>query len=92
MTDKHDKPTVSILAYTGGVMKVPGWGNIVIDLSNLDASGGVTNLTATHDHKMLAASDSVVYLADGRITDIKDRDELNIKVGEIRQASLYSRT
>ena len=46
--DMRKLPTVSILAYTGGIMKVPGWGNIVIDLSNLDASGGVAILS-DHD-------------------------------------------
>ena len=39
--DMRKLPTVSILAYTGGIMKVPGWGNTVIDLANIDASGGV---------------------------------------------------
>jgi len=46
--DMRKLPTVSILAYTGGIMKVPGWGNIVIDLKNLDASGGVAILS-DHD-------------------------------------------
>ncbi len=46
--DMGKLPRVSILAYTGGIMKVPGWGNIVIDLSNLDASGGVAILS-DHD-------------------------------------------
>jgi hypothetical protein len=34
---------------------------------------------------MLAASDRVVYLTDGHITDIKRRDELNIRVGGIEE-------
>ena len=46
--DMRKLPTVSILAYTGGIMKVPGWGNIVIDLANIDASGGVAILS-DHD-------------------------------------------
>jgi len=37
-------PRVSILAYTGGIMKVPGWGNTVIDLASLDATDGVAIL------------------------------------------------
>ncbi len=36
-------PKVSILAYTGGVMRVPPWGNVVMDLAGLDASGGVAS-------------------------------------------------
>jgi len=46
--DMRKLPTVSILAYSGGIMKVPGWGNIVIDLANLDASHGVAILS-DHD-------------------------------------------
>jgi hypothetical protein len=41
-------PTVSIVAYTGGIMKVPGWGEIVIDLAGLDVAGGVAILS-DHD-------------------------------------------
>ena len=41
-------PRVNILAYTGGIMKVPGWGEIVIDLAGLDTSGGVAILS-DHD-------------------------------------------
>jgi putative ABC transport system ATP-binding protein len=44
---------------------------------------GKTIISATHDHKMLAASDRVVYLVDGRITDIKKQSELDIAVGGI---------
>ncbi|MEX0718639.1 MAG: hypothetical protein WD066_18745 [Planctomycetaceae bacterium] len=29
-------PTVSIVAYSGGLMNVPGWGSLVIDLAGLD--------------------------------------------------------
>lgn len=46
--DMGKLPRVSILAYTGGIMKVPGWGNTVIDLANIDASGGVAILS-DHD-------------------------------------------
>ena len=46
--DMRKLPTVSILAYSGGIMKVPGWGDVVIDLANLDASGGVAILS-DHD-------------------------------------------
>jgi putative ABC transport system ATP-binding protein len=44
-----------------------------------------TVISATHDHKMLAASDRVVYLVDGRITDIKKHSELDIAIGTISE-------
>ncbi len=31
-------PGVSIVAFTGGLMNVPGWGKLVIDLAGIDVS------------------------------------------------------
>lgn len=42
------QPRVSIIAYSGGVMSVPGWGPVAIDLTGLDASGRIA-LLADHD-------------------------------------------
>ncbi len=44
---------------------------------------GVTIITATHDHKMLAASDRVIWITDGQISRIQNREELDIRVGSI---------
>ena len=46
--DTRKLPAVSIIAYTGGIMKVPGWGDIVIDLAGLDVAGSVAILS-DHD-------------------------------------------
>jgi len=46
--DMRKLPAGSILAYSGGIMRVPGGGPIVIDLANLDVSGGVAILS-DHD-------------------------------------------
>lgn len=42
-------PAVTIVAYTGGVMAVPGWGPVVIDLSKLDSRAGQIGILADHD-------------------------------------------
>lgn len=42
------QPRVSIVAYSGGVMTVPGWGPVAIELAGLDASGQIA-LLADHD-------------------------------------------
>lgn len=44
---------------------------------------GVTIITATHDHKMLAASDRVIWITDGQVSRIERSEELDIKVGTI---------
>jgi len=52
-------------------------------LVRLQKERGVTVVTATHDMKMLDASDRVVWITDGRISRIQSRDELHIQVGSI---------
>jgi hypothetical protein len=42
-------PTVNIVAYTGGLMAVPGWGPIVLDLAGIDASAEQVSILADHD-------------------------------------------
>ncbi len=70
-----DEPTGNLDLKTGE--------EIIQMLEALKDELGVTVISATHDHKMLAASDRVVYLNDGKITDIKKRGELDISFGTI---------
>ncbi len=59
-------------------------GHEVIELlKRLKEERGVTIITATHDMKMLDASDRVVWITDGQVSRIQSRDELDIKVGSI---------
>lgn len=43
------QPSISIVAYTGGLMTVSGWGQVVIDLSATDTSAGQISILADHD-------------------------------------------
>ncbi len=70
-----DEPTGNLDLATGE--------EIIRLLERLKNEERVTVISATHDHKMLAASDRVVYLTDGRIVDIKKRGELQISIGTI---------
>lgn len=59
-------------------------GREIIDLLNhMKQEQGVTVITATHDMKMLAASDRVVWITDGQISRVQSREELDIRVGAI---------
>ena len=59
-------------------------GQEVIDrLARMSRDRGVTIISATHDHKMLAVSDRVVSIADGQIGKIELGSELEIDVGTI---------
>jgi len=70
-----DEPTGNLDLKTGEA--------IIALLSELKEEFGITIISATHDHKMLAASDRVIYLEDGRIVDTKTRDQLDISFGTI---------
>jgi putative ABC transport system ATP-binding protein len=56
---------------------------IVNLLSELSRERGVTIVSATHDHRMLAVSDRVVYLRDGQVERVVLREDLDIEVGSI---------
>ena len=43
----------------------------------------VTIISATHDFKMLNVSDEVIWIRDGLVDKIEQRDELNISIGTI---------
>jgi putative ABC transport system ATP-binding protein len=70
-----DEPTGNLDLKTGE--------EIIAILSRLNKDSGVTVISATHDHKMLAASDRVVYIRDGRVDRIDDRQDLSISFGQI---------
>lgn len=45
---KDARPRINIVAYSGGLMAVPGWGPVAIDLAGLEA-GGQVPLLADHN-------------------------------------------
>ena len=62
-------------------------GKLIIELlRQLNKERGVTIISATHDHKMLAVSDRILWVRDGKIDRIQRRDELNIQEGVIEGA------
>ncbi len=68
-----DEPTGNLDLKTGE--------EIIALLARFTSEMGKTVISATHDHKMLAASDRVVYLTDGLIVDIKRKGEVDFKSG-----------
>lgn len=46
-----NRPRISIVAYSGGLMRVPAWGDVALDLDGLDASGQIA-LLADHDARV----------------------------------------
>ena len=70
-----DEPTGNLDLKTGR--------DVIELLTKLKEERGVTVITATHDMKMLSASDRVIWITDGQVSRIQSRDELNIQVGSI---------
>ena len=59
-------------------------GRDIIDLlKEMNVNENVTIISATHDLKMLDVSDRVVYIRDGMVEQIKNRDELEIEIGTV---------
>ena len=70
-----DEPTGNLDLTTGE--------EIISLLKHLSAERGVTIISATHDFKMLNVSDQVIWIRDGRVDKIENRDELSISIGNI---------
>ncbi|HOW96164.1 MAG TPA: ABC transporter ATP-binding protein [Kiritimatiellia bacterium] len=71
-----DEPTGNLDLHTGE--------EIIQLLSELSRSMGVTVISATHDHKMLATSDRILWIKDGRQDRLERREDLNIRVGTVK--------
>jgi len=70
-----DEPTGNLDLATGK--------EIITLLGEMNRNEGVTIITATHDIKMLSASDFIIWIRDGRLAKIERREDLHIEVGSI---------
>lgn len=73
-----DEPTGNLDLTTGE--------DIIKLLKELSIDRGVTVISATHDYKMLNVSDQVIWIRDGRIDKIQEREELDIRTGGLESA------
>jgi len=70
-----DEPTGNLDLHTGE--------EIINLLNEMKETLGITVITATHDMKMLSASDTVVWIKDGAIDRIARKGEVEIHIGTI---------
>jgi len=68
-----DEPTGNLDLKTGE--------EIISLLKDMSEDREVTVISATHDYKMLNVSDQVIWIRDGRVDKIQERDELEINTG-----------
>ena len=64
-------------------IEVAQFETIIQLLGEMNRNGNVTIITATHDIKMLSASDRIVWVRDGTLAKIEKREDLDIQVGSI---------
>jgi len=70
-----DEPTGNLDLRTGT--------EIIELLKQMNEHSGVTIISATHDHKMLSVSDRVVWISDGQVDHIANREDLEIEVTQV---------
>lgn len=70
-----DEPTGNLDLHTGE--------EIISLLGQMKDDLGITVISATHDMKMLSASDKVIWIKDGAIERVAKHDELQIEIGSI---------
>jgi putative ABC transport system ATP-binding protein len=70
-----DEPTGNLDLATGK--------EIIQILGEMNRHENVTIITATHDIKMLSASDRIIWVRDGSLAKIERREDLDIQVGSI---------
>ncbi len=70
-----DEPTANLDLHTGE--------EIIELLAGLSRQYGVTVISATHDHKMLAASDRILWIKDGAVDRLERRTDLDIQIGAV---------
>ena len=71
-----DEPTANLDLKTGA--------GIIELFKNMTKEFGVTVISATHDHRMLAASSRIVWIDQGKIDHIENVSDLDIDTGSIR--------
>jgi putative ABC transport system ATP-binding protein len=70
-----DEPTANLDVKTGGM--------VIEIFKKLSLEHGVTIITATHDHKMLAVSDRIVDIKGGKVDRIRLVKDMDIRTGSI---------
>jgi len=76
-------PTLLLADEPTGNLDIKTGTEIIELLQQMNKEDGVTIISATHDHKMLSASDRIVWIRDGKIDRIEDRGDVKIEVGTI---------
>jgi putative ABC transport system ATP-binding protein len=70
-----DEPTANLDLKTGQ--------EILDILQNINQDRGVTIVCSTHDHRLLAVCNRIMWIRDGRVERVEGRENIKISVGSI---------
>ena len=70
-----DEPTGNLDLQTGR--------EIISLLKTMNKDKGVTIISATHDLKMIDVSDRVIWIRDGKVMKIENRQDIELRLGEV---------
>ncbi len=79
-------PTIILADEPTGNLDLNTGKHIIELLREMNREKNVTIISATHDHKMLAVSDRIIWIRDGQIDKIQNRQDLKIEEGVIEGA------
>ncbi len=83
-----NKPLIILADEPTGNLDLRTGQDIINVLDEMKRSLGITVITATHDMKMISASDTLVKIRGGAVEEILSRDEMNVLIGTIDGAAI----
>ncbi len=76
-------PTIVLADEPTGNLDLSTGEEIINLLKQLSKERSVTIISATHDIKMINVSDRVIWIRDGLVDRIEDRDKLTVSIGKV---------
>jgi putative ABC transport system ATP-binding protein len=74
-----DEPTANLDFATGqGILDI---------LQRINSQRGVTIVCSTHDHRLLAVCDRIMWIRDGRVERVERRENIQITLGKVGDES-----
>jgi putative ABC transport system ATP-binding protein len=70
-----DEPTANLDFKTGQ--------DVLDILARINRERKVTIVCSTHDHRLLAMSDRIMWIRDGRVERVEKREDISIKLGSV---------
>ena len=78
-----NNPTVLLCDEPTGNLDLRTGAEIHNILKRLNKERGVTIICATHDHRLIAMADRIMWIRDGQIERLADRHEVKVETGSI---------